>query len=185
MSDDFGPDGGGAPGDEARGADDLGASARRMLEDAFNQGDFTAVNELTAPDAITHDPTMPVALQRIRGPEPFKQVVRLYRAAFPDVRFVVDDTIAQGDKVVLRWHAHGTHRGRLQGLAPTEVHASITGISISRWQDGRMVEVWVEWDNLGLARQIGAAPPEGSVGERVGAAIQQLVARRLRSRATA
>jgi predicted ester cyclase len=104
----------------------------------------------------------------------------MYRAAFPDVRMIVDDVIASDEKVVLRWHSEGTHRGELAGLAPTGVHGSTTGISIDRWQDGKIVEAWAEWDNMGLARQLGAAPPEGSVGEKIGLGLQRLVARWMR-----
>ena len=106
----------------------------------------------------------------------------MYRAAFPDVRIAVDDVIAADDKVVLRWHSEGTHRGELAGLAPTGAHASVTGISIDRWQGGKVVESWTEWDNLGLARQLGAAPPEGSVGEKIGTGLQRLMARRMRKK---
>ena len=104
----------------------------------------------------------------------------MYRAAFPDVRITVDDVIAAGDKVALRWHSEGTHRGELEGLAPTGARGLVTGISIDRWQDGKVVESWTEWDNLGLARQLGAAPPEGSVGEKVGMTVQRVMARRMR-----
>jgi predicted ester cyclase len=106
----------------------------------------------------------------------------MYRAAFPDVRITVDDVIAADDKVVLRWHSEGTHRGGLEGLAPTGARASVTGIGIDRWKDGKVVEAWTEWDNLGLARQLGAAPPEGSVGEKVGIGLQRLMARRMRKK---
>ena len=74
------------------------------------------------------------------------------RAAFPDVRITVHDVIAAEDKVVLRWHSEGTHRGELAGLAPTGARGSVSGISIDRWKDGKVVESWSQWDNLGLAR---------------------------------
>ena len=119
-------------------------------------------------------------MRDLRGPDGLKRIVTMYRAAFPDVRMTVDDVIASGDKVVLRWHSEGTHRGELAGLAPTGVHGSATGISIDRWQDGKIVEAWAEWDNMGLARRLGAAPPEGSIGEKVGLQLQRLTARRLR-----
>jgi predicted ester cyclase len=70
----------------------------------------------------------------------------MYRAAFPDVRISVDDVIAADDKVVLRWRSEGTHRGELAGLAPTGARASVTGIGIDRWKDGKVVESWSEWD---------------------------------------
>jgi hypothetical protein len=58
----------------------------------------------------------------------------------------------------------------------------VTGISIDRWESGKVVESWSEWDNLGLARRFGAAPPEGSFGEKIGMALQRLTARRLRKK---
>jgi predicted ester cyclase len=91
----------------------------------------------------------------------------MYRSAFPDVQVVVDDVIEAGDKVVLRWHAEGTHRGAIEGLSPTGARVSVTGISIDQWRDGKIVESWTQWDNLGMARQLGAAPPEGSPAEKV------------------
>lgn len=96
MSDDFGLTSGAAVNERDGGRDLVGA-ARRLLEDAFNSGDFTMVDELIARDAIQHDPNMSRRLREIRGPEPFKQMVSAYRAAFPDVRIVVDDAVAQGD----------------------------------------------------------------------------------------
>ena len=92
----------------------------------------------------------------------------MYRAAFPDLQFTIDDVIAQDDKVVIRWSSRGTHRGELMGLAPTGKEATSSGISIDKIADGKIVESWNHWDTLGLMRQLGAAPPPGSVGEKVG-----------------
>jgi steroid delta-isomerase-like uncharacterized protein len=164
----------------AVGPGDASEASRRMLEEAFNEGKFELIDQLIGPDAVNHDPATPAQWRALRGPEVFKRTASMYRAAFPDVRMVVDDVIAADDKVVLRWHSGGTHRGDLAGLAPTGAHASVTGISIDRWQDGKVVESWAEWDNLGLARQLGAAPPEGSVGEKIGTGLQRLMARRMR-----
>lgn len=165
----------------AAGASDHVDASRRLLE-TFNHGDFELVDRLVAPDAVNHDPATPPELRGLSGPDVFKRTVGMYRAAFPDVQMIVDDVIAAGDKVVLRWHSEGTHRGELAGLAPTGVRGTVTGISIDRWKDGKLVESWVEWDNLGLARQIGAAPPEGSVGEKIGLRLQRVMARRMRQR---
>ena len=169
----------GAAGATAATAD-LAEASRRLLEQSFNTGDFELIDQFVAPEALNHDPALPAQMRDLRGPDGLKRVVTMYRAAFPDVRLTVDDVIASGDKVVLRWHSEGTHRGELAGLAPTGVHGSTTGISIDRWQDGKIVEAWVEWDNMGLARQLGAAPPEGSVGEKVGMGLQHLMARWMR-----
>ena len=144
---------------------DPAQGSRRLLEETFNDGNFVLIDQLVAPTAVNHDPAEPAELRALRG---------------PDVRITVDDVIAAGDKVALRWHSEGTHRGELAGLAPTGARGSVTGISIDRWQDGKVVESWTEWDNLGLARQLGAAPPEGSMGEKLGTTMQRLMARRMR-----
>jgi len=167
---------------EATAPTDLGDASRRLLEEPFNEGRFELVDELVAPDAIDHDPATPAHMRDLPGPEVFKSTVRMYRAAFPDVRITVDDVIAAGDKVVVRWHSEGTHLGELEGLAPTGARGSVTGIGIDRWKDGKVVESWVQWDNLGLARQLGAAPPEGSIGEKIGMQLQRLTARRMRKK---
>lgn len=156
--------------------------SRRLLEETFNNGDFALVDQLIAPDAVNHDPAEPAHMRGLRGPEVLRRTVQMYRAAFPDVRMTVDDVIAAGDKVVLRWHSEGTHRGELEGLAPTGARGSVTGISIDKWKDGKVVESWTQWDNLGLARQLGAAPPEGSMGEKLGMAVQRLMAARMRKK---
>ena len=166
------------PSDISSATDNV-AKSKRLLE-AFNSGDVAVADELVDPQALTHDPALPAAMQSLRGPETLKRTVSMYRAGFPDLQMVVDDVMADGDKVVLRWHAEGTHRGELQGLAPTGKRGSVTGIAIDQWRDGKLVETWTQWDNLGLARQLGAAPPEGSVGERLGLGIQHIAARRMR-----
>jgi steroid delta-isomerase-like uncharacterized protein len=157
-------------------ASDLAAASRRLLEESFNDGNVRVIDELVAAEALNHDPALPAQLRDVRGPEALKRVVAMYRAAFPDLRMTVDDVIVADDKVVLRWHSEGTHRGELAGLAPTGARGSVTGISIDRWKDGKIVEAWAEWDNMGLARQLGAAPPEGSIGEKIGMGVQRLMA---------
>ena len=164
------------------GAVDLADTSRRLLEETFNTGNFDLVDQFVAGEALNHDPALPADLRELRGPDAFKRIVTMYRAAFPDLRMTVDDVIASGEKVVLRWHSEGTHRGKLAGLAPTGVHGSVTGISIDQWSNEKIVETWAEWDNFGLARQLGAAPPEGSVAEKVGLGLQQLMARWMRKK---
>ena len=141
--------------------------SRRLLEESFNTGKLDLADQLVAPDAQNHDPSLPASLRALRGPETIRRSVEMYRSAFPDVRMVVDDVIEAGDKVVLRWHAEGTHRGPLEGLSPTGARVSVTGISIDQWREGKIVESWAQWDNFGMARQLGAAPPEGSPAEKV------------------
>jgi steroid delta-isomerase-like uncharacterized protein len=164
------------------GPDNLAEASRRMLEESFNEGKLELADQLVSPEAVNHDPAEPARIRALRGPEVFKRTVTMYRSAFPDVRIVVDDVIAADDKVVLRWHSEGTHRQKLEGLAATGARVSVTGISIDLWKDAKVVESWTEWDNLGLARQLGAAPPEGSMGEKIGMGLQRLMAYRMRKK---
>jgi predicted ester cyclase len=161
---------------------DVVTASRRLLEEAFNDGNLSLADEYIAPEAENHDPATPPELRGLRGPEIYRRTVNMYREAFPDVRMVVDDAISADDKVVLRWHSEGTHRGELAGLAPTGARVTVTGISIDQWRDGKVVEAWAQWDNLGLARQLGAAPPEGSMAEKLGTGVQRLMARRMRTK---
>jgi SnoaL-like polyketide cyclase len=85
-------------------AENLAEASRQLLEQSFNDGKFELADQLIAADAVNHDPAEPAALRALRGPEVLKRTVSLYRTAFPDVRITVDDVIAAGDKVVLRWH---------------------------------------------------------------------------------
>jgi predicted ester cyclase len=161
------------------------ASSRRLLEECFSRGALSVADELVGVGAVDHDPATPERMRSMRGPQLMKQMVSMYRAAFPDLVLTVEDQIGEGDRVVTRWRSEGTHRGELEGLAPTNMHATVTGITIDRYEDGKVAETWTQWDNLGLARQLGAAPPEGSMGERIGLTMQHLMARRMRSKAPA
>ena len=93
-----------------------------------------------------------------------------------------DDVITAGDKVVLRRHSEGTHRGELAGLAPTGAHGSVTGVTIDQWKDGKVVESWTELDNLGLRPPARRCATEGSFGEKLGIGVQRLMVRRMRKK---
>ena len=158
-------------------------ASRRFLEESFNDGNLALADQYLAAEATDNDPAMPTHLDHLRGPDRFKAIVKLYREAFPDIRMKVDEALCDGDAVIMRWRSTGTHRGPLLGFAPTGASVEVTGIDILRWSGDKIVEAFAQWDNLGLARQIGAAPPEGSTGERLGQQLQHLTARRMRRRA--
>jgi predicted ester cyclase len=158
-------------------------ASRRLLEESFSNGDLEVVDRYLAPEATDHDPAMPAHLDHLRGPDRFKAIVKMYREAFPDIQMRVEEAFCDGDTVILRWRSSGTNRGPLLGFAATGASVEVTGIDILRWSGEKIVEGWGQWDNLGLARQIGAAPPEGSTGDRLGQRLQHLTARRMRRRA--
>jgi len=73
----------------------------------------------------------------------------------------IEDTVAEGETVTVRWTCRGNHKGELNGIAPTGKQFAITGISIARFASGKMVEGWVNWDALGLMQQLGVVPAIG------------------------
>src|SRR5947199_7275770 len=148
---------------EPMAPEDLGEASRQLLEQSFNDAKFELADQLIAADAVNHDPAEPAELRALRGPEVLKRTVRLYRTAFPDVRITVDDVIAAGDKVVLRWHSEGTHRGELARLAPTGAHRPATCISVNQWKHGKVVAAGTAWHHLGRPQPVGAPPPDGNM----------------------
>ena len=115
-------------------------------------------DELFTPNYANHDSSTP---DLGRGPEREKKRATLYRTAFPDLRLTVEDIIAEGETVVARWSCRGTHKGDLNGIAPTGKHVNITGISIARFTNGKMSEGFVNWDALSLMQQLGVVPELG------------------------
>jgi predicted ester cyclase len=93
--------------------------------------------------------------------EGFKQFISAFRSAIPDLRITQDDVIAEGDKVVTRYTAHGTHQGELQGIPPTGKPVTVTGIETMQVSGGKIVEGWVEFDQLGMLQQLGVIPAPG------------------------
>ena len=130
---------------------------RRWFEEVVTTGNLALADELLAPDYPLHFPGLPAPVDR----EGHKQLVLMFRAGFPDWREAVDDVIAEGDKVVIRVTGSGTHEGEFQGMAPTQVRVTATGIGIGRIENGRIAEAWAAYDALGLRQQLGAIPTPG------------------------
>ncbi len=127
---------------------------RRFIEEGFNEGKLTTVDELLAPTYIYQDalPGTPA------GPDGIKGVITLFRGAFPDLQITIEQQVAEGDMVSSRTSMRGTHRGELFGVAATGRPVLMTGMTMVRFVDGRMVEAWVKNDVVGLYRQLGLTP---------------------------
>ncbi len=133
-------------------------TSRRFYEELFNQGNLDAAEEIVTPDFVIHDPNLP---EEPRGPEGLKAFVSMYRSAFPDVEFTIEDQIAEGEKVGTRWVADGTHQGELMGIAPTGNRIRVRAFTLQRFSGGKIAEDWAHYDALGMMRQIGAIPEPG------------------------
>ena len=130
--------------------------ARRFLEEVFGQGKLAVADEIVAPDHVNRGPGALPGLPP--GPEGSKMIVTVYRNAFPDIQFTIDEQIAEGDKVVTRWSAHGTHKGELAGIPPTGKSATVTGMGVDRIVNGKIVESWGVFDQFGMLQQLGVIP---------------------------
>ena len=134
------------------------AIIHRFMEEIVRKGNLAVTNEIFTADFVGHygEPESPK-----RGPEAMIQRFTMLRTAFPDVRYTVEDEIAEGDKIVHRLIGHGTQQGEFLGIPPTGKQATWTGIAIYRIADGKIAERWVNVDNFGTAQQLGATPSLG------------------------
>ena len=128
------------------------ATARAVFE-VWSTGEIDRLDQLVAGHVVHHDPYDPNAAEGLLG---MKRTIELNRSAFPDIQLTVEDQVAEGDKVVTRWRGEMTHTGRLAGAAPSGRRVAITGITIDRFEDGKIVEAWRSMDMLGLLQGIGA-----------------------------
>jgi predicted ester cyclase len=127
--------------------------------DKGNQGPQALYEEL-ASNFVAHFPGVPGPLDR----EGFRQLGNVFTSAFPQSQTTIDDEIAEGDKVVSRWTYRAVHRGEFQGIPPTGKQVTMTGLTLLRIAGGKIVEHWVELDQLGLLQQLGVVPPAQETG---------------------
>ncbi len=135
------------------------ALARWFYEEVWDRGNTDFAFEVFAEDYVRHDlrPT-----EALPGPEGQKRIADDFRAAFPDLRVNVDLVIGDGDFVVGRWTATGTHSGSWGALEPTGRRATFSAVNIFRFDHGKVVEIWNHRDDLGLREQLGAAVYAGA-----------------------
>jgi steroid delta-isomerase-like uncharacterized protein len=140
-------------------AEDNVSTSRRFIDEAFSRGNLDMIDEVCSQDFVNHD-----AIAGDQDRAAAKESIAAYRAAFPDLHFTVEDAFGAGDKVVMRWRGEGTFEHEFMGLEPTgETGSPVKGISIDRYEDGKIAESWGQWDTLTFLRDIGAIPQEASV----------------------
>ena len=136
------------------------ALIRRLYEEALNKGNFAVVDEIIASNYVRHGLT-PGAPP---GPESTKQVFTMMRTAFPDLRMTVEPMVGEGDIVAAQLTHRGTHKGEFMGIAPTGKQVTVTTIGIYRFAGNKLVEAWIQMDELGMLKQLGAVPPASKAG---------------------
>jgi predicted ester cyclase len=130
-------------------------TALRFFEELIAKGDLDRLDEYFAADYHDHDVAND---EDTRGIDGIRREIEGYRAAL-DMGFTVDAALADGDEVAIRWSLLGKHIGDFGGIAATGKEVSFTGITSFRFQDGKIVEGWWNWDNLSLLRQLGVVTP--------------------------
>jgi steroid delta-isomerase-like uncharacterized protein len=127
----------------------------RLMDAIWNERRLEVLDDIVASDYVRHDPAFP---GEVRGPGGFKQYVLAMCTPFPDARVSIEDVIAEGDRMAIRWIFQGKHSGEFMGIPATGKDLALTGISIIRIRDGKIVEGWDGYDALGMLRQLGVAP---------------------------
>jgi predicted ester cyclase len=127
------------------------AIAERFCQEVWGKGDLRVADEILALDLVDHNGVPGQG----PGREGHKDVLRMFRGAFPNLSFTTDDVIAEGDKVVLRYTAFGTHQGDLMGIPPTQKRITMEGIEILRIVEGRIIERWSYDNELSVMQQLG------------------------------
>ena len=125
------------------------ALIRRYVEECIGNADLSLMDELLLPSYVLH---MNADNFDLRG---YKQFQPSVLAAFPDGRWVIEDMVAEGDRVAWRYSFYGTHLGEFMGLPATGKQLRLSGILISRIADGRIAEEWEIFDAAGMFRQLG------------------------------
>jgi steroid delta-isomerase-like uncharacterized protein len=136
-------------------SDHLDAS-KRVIEEAFNRGNMDVIDEMCTDDFVGHDP-----LTGDQDRDASKASMSMYRGAFPDLHFTIEDSFEAGDKVVTRWTGEGTFENEIMGLQPTHDRGHpVTGVTIDRYEGDKIAESWTQWDTLTFMRDIGAVPAQ-------------------------
>lgn len=130
------------------------AIMNRLMEEVLNKKNLAAADEIVAEDFVELDP-LPGQEQ---GREGLKQILSMFFAAFPDLRWTVEEQIDEGDKVVSRFTWRGTHKGEFLGISPTGGQVTVKGVVIDRVVEGQFVESRILMDNLGMMQQLGVIP---------------------------
>jgi steroid delta-isomerase-like uncharacterized protein len=127
-------------------------AASRAVFEIWSSGELDRLDDYVAADVVHHDPYDPHGAEGIEG---HRKTIEMNRRAFPDIQIAIEDQIAEGNRLATRWTSTMTHTGDLGGAPASGKRVTISGITVERFEDGKIVEAWRSMDTLGLLRQIG------------------------------
>jgi steroid delta-isomerase-like uncharacterized protein len=125
------------------------ALAKRWMDEVWNQRREDTIDEMLMPNTLGH-----MEGAEIRGPAEFRQVRDMLLSAFPDLSIVVEDTVAEGNQVVVRWVVSGTHAGDGLGFRATQRPVDFRGITWLRFANGKLIEGWDAWNQGALLQSL-------------------------------
>ena len=129
------------------------------LHEEFGKGNFEILDEALTQNFVRHCQAMPPELQEIRGAEKLKVFVEAFFSACPDNEDTIDLMVAEGDKVAYIVTMRGTQTGEMDGLPAKGKNYTLVNIIVARFEDGKVAETWVSWDNVAMLTQMGHFPP--------------------------
>ncbi len=138
-------------------AEDNKALVRRFVDEVQSGGNIDLIDEVCSPGFVNHSAPPGIPADR----EGLKILTAMFRGAFPDSHFTIEDMVSEGNKVATRKTFHGTHGGEFMGMPPSGRVVSMGLIDIVRVSDGRVVEHWAMGDSLGMMQQLGVIPQPG------------------------
>ena len=128
----------------------------RLYHSVWNERRLEFIDKIIAKSHALGDPTLSGGAV---GPEAYRRQVERFLKGLPDLRFNIDETVSEKDKLVVAWNLTGTHRGEFLGIPATNKKISVSGITINQIADGKILESTVLWDVLSLMQQLGIAVP--------------------------
>lgn len=132
----------------------LEETMRRFVNEVINKADFSVLKAVAQPDYVFRSPG-----QELHGLESLKDLLTMYRTAFPDLHVEIDDLVVADDKAAMSFALTGRHEGDLMGIAATGRQVRVDGMTLSRFEGGRIAGEWEILDQLTLLRQLGVVPP--------------------------
>ena len=140
--------------------DQTEAVAHRWHLEVVQAGKLAVADDILAPDVVVH-----ANGQEVRGIDGAKQLATAIHTAFPDAQIRHHEALVAGNRVAIRWTTDATHQGPYFGVAPTGKRVHLEGLDLCHLSGGKITELWIEYDDLGLMQQMGAVPTPGQPGQ--------------------
>lgn len=137
---------------------ELADRMRQVNSEIYSEGNLDLIEDYVAEDYVEYNSASP---EPIRGRDGYRENVEMVRTAFPDMEVMSEHVIVEGQTAVNHWTIHGTHEGPLMGIEPTGKEVEIEGISIGRFENGKVVEGWTVADLFGAFQQLGIVEAPG------------------------